>query len=151
MLPGQMDSIQRVWARGWLAKIINDEIMSNSTTILLFLILIAGLVLFILILSARKGSGSIRLRQAELKIDFERGSWSRERPKERPNSNQSAYYNSWLELKGTDWQYPLHPRSQVYIGNRNDNDIRLMDSIADARQAVIYSEDNRFKINNLSV
>jgi pSer/pThr/pTyr-binding forkhead associated (FHA) protein len=51
---------------------------------------------------------------------------------------------------GPNWIYPLDGKHQVYVGRRADNDLRLTDPAADTRQAVIYWEDGRYKINNLS-
>jgi pSer/pThr/pTyr-binding forkhead associated (FHA) protein len=46
--------------------------------------------------------------------------------------------------------FPLDGKKMVYIGRREDNDLVLRDPTADTRHAVIYWEDGRFKINNLS-
>lgn len=51
---------------------------------------------------------------------------------------------------GPDWEYPLDGKQVVYIGRRDDNDIILRDETADTRQAVIYWEKGRYRINNLS-
>jgi pSer/pThr/pTyr-binding forkhead associated (FHA) protein len=51
---------------------------------------------------------------------------------------------------GPNWIYPLDGKTQIYIGRREDNDIRLNDPLANTRQAVIYWENGRYKINNLS-
>ncbi len=90
-----------------------------------------------------------------------------ERPSNPPRApqNQKTQANSlqqhavgtkaWLAIKQhgqRDWTYPLSPNTQVYIGHRADNQIRLAhDPNADERHAVIHFENKRYYINNLSL
>jgi hypothetical protein len=61
---------------------------------------------------------------------------------------------AWLVIKRRgkrDWTYPLDGQMPIYLGRGDDNHIRLAkDSTADKRHAVIYVENNRYYINNLS-
>jgi hypothetical protein len=122
--------------------------MEAWTTVFLFFIAVAGVILLVVITYSQRGSGSLRLGEAELKIDFERGwQWAPSQGKVASRNNQSRY---WLEVKGTRWRYPLVERHPIYLGRAADNSVRLKDPMADGRQAVIYWEQERYKINNLS-
>jgi pSer/pThr/pTyr-binding forkhead associated (FHA) protein len=44
----------------------------------------------------------------------------------------------------------LAGRRIIYLGRHQDSQVVLKDKAADTRQAVIYWEDGRYKINNLS-
>jgi hypothetical protein len=87
---------------------------------------------------------------AELSIEVERGGWERASAKQVHWDGASAARRRWLEVKGTHWRYPLAGRRIIYLGRHQDSQVVLKDKAADTRQAVIYWEDGRYKINNLS-
>lgn len=127
--------------------------MDSWATIFILFISAGSIVLLVMVLKHQTGSGSLRVGQAELRIDFNRG-WQKvansSAKRKGGGSQRKENYQYWLEVKGTDWRYPLANRSPIYLGRATDNQVRLKDSTADTRQAVIYWEDNRYKINNLS-
>lgn len=121
--------------------------------LLVFVVTSAMLILVAILVSERLKAGVKLPGKAEFYIDAERG-WLK-----RPDTPRSAAMPAvqdpgvYLEMKlqrGSNWIYSLEGKRQVYIGRREDNDLRLRDRMADARQAVIYWEEGRFKINNLS-
>ncbi len=61
---------------------------------------------------------------------------------------------AWLAIKQrgrADWRYDLDGATMVYLGRGGDNQVVLAhDSAADTRHAVIYVENSRYYINNLS-
>lgn len=61
---------------------------------------------------------------------------------------------AWLAIKRrgkSDWTYPLDGNAPIYLGRGDDNHVRLANDLtADKRHAVIYIENNRYYINNLS-
>jgi len=117
--------------------------------VFLLFILVGGIILVLLLLLKDKGTGRLRLGKAELLIDFENNrKWVRGRQPPRPDQPQPPA-DFYLSVKGTDWRYPLQ-RETVYIGRKEDSQIRLFDKSADTRQAVVYWDGNRYKINNLS-
>lgn len=127
--------------------------------ILLFLVftLVAGVIIVVAILVGQKTRARVRLPgPAELFIELDKG-WRkvpRATAQAAPGGGASpASSRTWLAAKvpgGPDWQFPLDGRKTIYIGRRQDNDLVLRDRTADTRQAVIYWEDSRYKINNLS-
>jgi len=94
--------------------------------------------------------------RAEFYIDTSRGGWRAEpqqrraQPPPRPPTAKSCFYLKMKLRHRPNWTYPLDGKAMVYIGRRADNDLRLTDPTADIRQAVIYWESGRYKINNLS-
>ena len=123
---------------------------SQWTTVFLLFILVSGIILLVMLFGSGRGRGSLRVGSAELNIDFDKGWQKQPKPKatnKAPPAGNSRYF---LEVRGTTWRYPLRVPSTIYIGRNPDSQIRLKDHTADSRQAVIYWEDNRFKINNLS-
>lgn len=124
--------------------------MADMTDVFLLFILISGIILFLLIVTKDKGTGKLKVGKAELLIDFESNrEWvrGRRRPQSGPPQPPPADY--YLSVKGSDWRYPLHMNT-IYIGRAPDSQIKLRDHMADTRQAVVYWEGNRYKINNLS-
>ena len=61
---------------------------------------------------------------------------------------------AWIAIKQRgqrDWTYPLTPNAHVYIGHRADNQVHLAHDLnAEEQHAVIYFENKRYCINNLS-
>ncbi|MEZ4540982.1 MAG: FHA domain-containing protein [Chloroflexota bacterium] len=116
--------------------------MTDASGVAFLFILVGGLVLVLLLLVADKGQGKLIFGKAEVHIDFEKSQgWIKT-----PSKHLTGYY---LTVRGTNWRYPLG-HNAVYIGRRPDCDITLNDSAAATRQAVIYWQDGRYKINNLS-
>jgi hypothetical protein len=123
--------------------------MADVTTITLFFILVGGIILVLMLVRSNSGSGWFRVGQAELRIDFDNSPGFQHptrRPRGRPGAPPARYY---LHVKDTGWRYPLGEQ-HVYIGRSAGCQIRLRDAAADSRQAVIYLEGGRYKINNLS-
>lgn len=128
--------------------------MTEWFIILLVFVVISGVLILVAVLVSERLKAGVKLPgRAEFYIDAERG-WNK-----RPDAPSSAAVTStqdpdaYLEMKlqhGSNWVYSLEGKRQVYIGRREDNDLRLKDRMADGRQAVIYWEEGRFKINNLS-
>lgn len=127
--------------------------MSDAATVTVIFIVLGFTAILVMLLFSERGQSSMTIGRARFQIDFEKGNWKRYRPDKKPRANRKSSpqaYENWLEVKRTSWRYPLKPGSTVYIGRRDDNQIRLTDRRADSRQAVIYWENGRFKINNLS-
>lgn len=124
--------------------------MDSGATILILFIMVGGIILLALILSAQRGKGHLRLGRAELKIDFEKG-WHKSLPatREKPTVPLPEH-PYWLEVKGARWRYPLLKDRHTYIGQVNDNKIRFRSQSFESNLAVIYWVENRFRINNLS-
>ena len=120
--------------------------MNDSAGIFLFFILVGGLILALLLLTKDKGSGLLKFGRAELRIDFENAKGWVSTSRQPPGQPQAACY---LAVKGTDWHYPLG-REHVYLGTGPKCQVRLQNGTADSQQAVIYWQDGRYKINNLS-
>lgn len=76
------------------------------------------------------------------------------KPQANPPQRHVVQTKAWLAIKQhgqRDWTYPLTPNAHVYIGQRADNQVRLAhDPNAEERHAVIYFENKRYYINNLS-
>lgn len=125
--------------------------MDSWASIIILFIFAGSIILLVVVLKHHTGSGSLRVGQAELKIDFDRG-WKKTSVQEQRQVRSKKVDNGqyWLEVKGTSWRYPLVNHRPIYLGRAPDSQIRLKDPAADTRQAVIYWEDNRYKINNLS-
>jgi hypothetical protein len=138
--------------------------MGDWTVILLLFITLGTAVILVAVLRNKQTKAGIKLPgRAELYIDTSQERWEEKprldqreggaRPRHNRRASQPIRPNFYLEMKlrnRANWIYPLDGKLQVYIGRRNDNDIRLNDPTADTRQAVIYWEDDRYKINNLS-
>lgn len=123
--------------------------MTDMTTVFLFFILVGGIIFVLMIVRSQSGGGHFRVGAAELRIDFDNSPGFQHptrRPRGRPGAPSARYH---LHVKGTRWRYPLG-NQHVYIGRHPDCQIRLRDQVADSRQAVIYLEGGRYKINNLS-
>lgn len=120
--------------------------MSNET---LLFILVAGVILVLMLFRSNRGSGTFKVGGNELRIDFE-NSRGFQHPIRRPRQHADApSARCYLHVKGTQWRFPLG-KQHVYIGRGADCHIRLRDSHIDSRQAVIYLDDGRYRINNLS-
>lgn len=136
--------------------------------VLLFLVFIVGalVVTLVAILISQRTQANVRLPgRAEFFIEVDKG-WRRapggDRPSKPPRQSgppkaggaaRRPSYRTWLAAKvrgGPDWVFPLDGRQRVFIGRHEDNDLVLRDPTAATRQAVIYWEDGRYRINNLS-
>lgn len=124
--------------------------MDSGATILVIFIMVGGIILLALILSAQRGKGHLRLGRAELKIDFEKG-WHKSLPEAtKKPAVPFLKHQCWLEVRGTRWRYPLLQDRHTYIGQVSDNKIRFSSQSFESNLAVIYWVENRFRINNLS-
>lgn len=136
--------------------------MGEWAVILVLFVTVTAVIVLVAVLVNQQVRAGVKLPgRAEFYIDTNRGGWRldakeaksqqrRAQPPPRPPTTRPRFC---LEMKlrhGSNWIYPLDEKSQVYIGRRADNDLRLTDPAADTRQAVIYWEDGRYKINNLS-
>lgn len=131
--------------------------MSEWAVILLLFIILAAVIVLVAIAANQQVRAGIKLPgRAEFYIDTSRGGWRAEPQRQRsfssprPSLVRPRFYLEMRLQHGPNWLYPLDGRMQVYIGRGADNDLRLTDPTADRRQAVIYWEDGRYKINNLS-
>jgi hypothetical protein len=140
--------------------------MDGWIYIFLVFILAAMVVTVIAILVSQRTKANVRLPgRAEFFIQVDKG-WRRAPQGGRPWQPASGHRSTaaggrptrsatriWLAAKvrgGPDWEFPLEGKRTVYIGRRDDNDLVLRDRTAATRQAVVYWEDGRYKINNLS-
>jgi hypothetical protein len=141
--------------------------MGEWAVILVLFVALGAVVVLVAVLRNQQTQARIRLPgRAEFYIDTNRGPWH-EKPTREPRGAGSRSEEQrdrlsprpfikprfYLEMKlrsGPNWVYPLDGKLQVCIGRREDNDVRLNDQLADTRQAVIYWENGRYKINNLS-
>lgn len=129
--------------------------MDTWLYVLLAFILTSMVVTLIAILVSPQMRAQIRLPgRAEFLIEVQKG-WQRKpqahRPARQADDTGRRQFQKWLAIKGRpEWRFPLDGRKMVYIGRRQDNDLVLRDQAADTRQAVIYWEGDRYKINNLS-
>lgn len=127
-----------------------------AVILMVFIAVTAAIILVAVLINSRVQAGLKLPGRAEFYIDTNRGGWrekSRQRPPQPPPQSPVARARFYLEMKlqrGSNWVYALDGKAQVYVGRRADNDLRLTDPAADTRQAVIYWEDERYKINNLS-
>jgi len=138
--------------------------MGEWAVVLLVFTVVAAVVVLVAVLVNQHVEAGVKLPgRAEFYIDTNRGGWQldakeaqpqpqqrRAQPPPRPSTNEPRFYLEMKLRRGPNWIYPLDGESQVYIGRRADNNLRLTDPMADTRQAVIYWEDGRYKINNLS-
>ena len=131
--------------------------MSDWVLILVVFIALAAVITLVAVLIHSRVKAGIRLPgRAEFYIDASRGGWRAEprqhrgRPPPRIAAGRQRYYLEMKLQRGPNWIYPLDGKTVVYIGRRPDNDLVLRDPTADTRQAVIYWEGGRYKINNLS-
>ena len=122
--------------------------------LLMLFVLVAAIILLVVVLSSDKGNGLLELfGRAKLEINFEKKGWQKPSTKQKhqpihiPARRQYRY---WLEVKHKKWRFPLDERSAVYIGRKSDCTIQLTDPGTAPKQAVIYWEEGRYKINNLS-
>lgn len=126
---------------------------------LVFVLASMAIVLIALLVNERLRARIFLPGKAEFFIDTSRSGW-RKAPKSAPvwrraerQRRDRRPYRTWLAVKvrgQPDWEYGLDGKTQVYIGRRPDNDIVLRDPAADARHAVIYLREGRYRINNLS-
>lgn len=130
--------------------------MEQMTFLLLVFILVGAVIMIIALIVNLRLKARLRLPgKAEFYIDTSRSGWTKA-PKGVPIRKQGRdrrQYRTWLAAKvrgGPDWEYVLDGKTQVYIGQQPDNDIVLRDPAADSRHAVIYLEEGRYRINNLS-
>ena len=131
--------------------------MGEWAIILVLFIAVTAVIVLVAVLVNQQVKAGVKLPgRAEFYIDTNRGGWQAEpqrrhaQPPPQPSTTHPRFY---LEIKlrhSPNWVYPLDGKAMVYIGRRADNDLRLTDPTADTRQAVIYWEDGRYKINNLS-
>jgi hypothetical protein len=139
-----------------------EERSAVDDWVLLFLVFVlaAMVVTAVAIIIGERTKAKVRLPgRAEFFIQVDKG-WRRAPDTVRPPGSASGPepgkakgLRIWLAAKvrgGPDWVFPLDGKQTVYIGRREDNDLVLRDPTADTRQAVIYRESGRFKINNLS-
>jgi hypothetical protein len=137
--------------------------MDGWIYILLVFILAGMVVIVIAILVGERTKANLRLPgRARLSVQVDKG-W-RKPPRRKPSGKPAGRdrhgksrgspihraYRTWLTVKGSRWEFPLDGKRIIYVGRRDDNDIVLRDRTADTRQAVIYWEDERYKINNRS-
>ncbi len=131
--------------------------MSEWAVILLLFTAVAAVIVLVAVLVNQRVRAGMRLPgRAEFYIDTSRGGWQAEpqrrraQPSPRPRTAKPRFYLKMKLRHRPNWIYPLDGKAMVYIGRGADNDLRLTDPTADTRQAVIYWEDGRYKINNLS-
>lgn len=140
--------------------------MGEWAVILLVFTAVTAAIVLVAVLVNQRVKARVKLPgRAEFYIDTNRGGWQtrpQQRPQRRPQQRPvsppplspaptgSRFCLEMKLLHGDSWTFPLDGRTQVYIGRRADNNLRLTDPAADTRQAVIYWEDGRYKINNLS-
>ena len=130
--------------------------MSEWAVILVLFIAVTAVITLVAVLIHSQVKAGIKLPgRAEFYIDANRGGWRAEpqqhaQPPRRPSTAKPRFYLKMKLRHGPNWIYPLDGKAMVYIGRRADNDLRLTDPTADTRQAVIYWEGGRYKINNLS-
>jgi hypothetical protein len=133
--------------------------------LVVLLVFVVGGVVVVLVAISINSEVNAQLKlpgRAEFYIDTSRDEWrkrasssgdveQRHSANAPPRSSPKPRFYLEMNLKhGPNWIFPLDGKSQVYIGRRQDNTLKLTDSTADTRQAVIYWEDGRYKINNLS-
>jgi len=131
--------------------------MGEWAVVLVVFITVTAVIILVAVLINSRVQARLKLPgRAEFYIDTDRGEW-REKPRQRPTQPPPESFIAktcfYLEMKlqrGPNWVYLLDGKAQVYIGCHADNNLRLTDPTADTRQAVIYWEDGRYKINNLS-
>lgn len=131
--------------------------MSEGAIILVLFVTLTAVITFTaLLINSRVRAGMKLPGRAEFYIDTTRGEWHQRskkgnhKPPPRKSPPKSRYYLEMKLRNRPNWIYPLSDKRHVYIGRRADNDIVLTDPTADTRQAVIYWENGRYKINNLS-
>ena len=131
--------------------------MGEWAVILVLFIAVAAVIMLVAVLVNQRVKARVKLPgRAEFYIDASRGGWRAEpqqrraRPPPRPPTAKPRFCLEMKLRRGPSWVYPLDGRRQVSIGRGASNDLRLTDPTADTRQAVIYWEGGRYKINNLS-
>ncbi len=136
--------------------------MDSLTTLLLVFVVAAAIIILIAVLIGHQTRARLLLPgKAEFYIETTKG-WQPVPPKgrqaqarpggmparpaqPRPRTRLVAHVRG-----GPDWEYLLEGKPTFYIGRRQDNDIVLLDPTTDTRQAVIYLQEGRYRINNLS-
>ena len=112
-------------------------------------ILVGGIILVLLLVTKESGSGRLRVGGAELLIDFGRPGWRHPRRRAAAGPGRGPIRGPYLAVQRTRWRYPLDAEP-VIIGRDADCHVVLLDPTAAPRQAVIYWQDGRYKINNLA-
>ena len=112
-------------------------------------ILVSGVILVLLLVTKDVGRGRLRVGQAELMIDFGRPGWRHPRRRTSPRRGSVSVGGPYLAVQRSRWRYPLGAEP-VIIGRDADCHVVLLDPAAAPRQAVIYWQDGRYKINNLA-
>ena len=139
--------------------------MDHSAFIILVFILVCAAIIVLAIVIARQVSAEVKLPgNIRFYIEADKG-WHpvppsgpkkppvRREPSPRAGPQAPSRPRTRLVARvrgGPDWEYSLDDGQTIYIGRRPDNDIVLRDPAADTRQAVIYLEGDRYRINNLS-
>lgn len=116
-------------------------------------ILVGGIILVLLLVTKEAGRGRLRVGGAEVMIDFGRPGWRHPRRRSASGPGRpvaAATRGPYLAVQRTRWRYPLGTEP-VIIGRDADCHVVLLDPAAAPRQAVIYWQDGRYKINNLAV
>lgn len=112
-------------------------------------ILVGGIILVLLLVTKDVGRGRLRVGRAEVMIDFGRPGWRHPRRRVAPGRGKQPLRGPYLAVQRSRWRYPLGAEP-VIIGRDADCHVVLLDPAAAPRQAVIYWQDGRYKLNNLS-
>lgn len=139
--------------------------MDNSAFIILVFVLVCAVIIALAVIIAQRARAEVKLPgNIRFYIEADKG-WrpippsaskkppARREPPPRAGPQASSRPRTRLVARvrgGPDWEYSLDGKQIVYIGRLPDNDIVLRDPAADTRQAVIYLEGGRYRINNLS-
>ena len=130
--------------------------MSEIASIALVFLFLAGIIIILALAVNPKLVAELRISKFLFKIKTSRPGSD---PSVKSLGGQGAIkppkqIKAWLAIKlrgQPNWRYELDGRNQIYIGRGDDNQIRLVhDPAADTRHAVIYFENGRYFINNLS-
>ncbi len=112
-------------------------------------ILVGGIILVLLLVTKDAGSGRLRVGGAEVLIDFHMPGWRHPRRRPAAGQGRGPIRGPYLAVQRSSWRYPLGVEP-VYIGRDADCHVVLLDPTAAPRQAVVYWQDGRYKINNLA-
>jgi hypothetical protein len=129
-----------------------NEIASIAVVFLFF----AGVIIILALVINPKLVAELRIFKFLLKIKTSRPSpgTNTQPTGSREPAKPARQTKAWLAIKlrgQPDWQYKLDGQSQIYLGRGSDNQIRLVhEPAADTRHAVIYFEQGRYYLNNLS-
>lgn len=136
----------------------------SAFIILVFILVCAAIIVLAIIITSRTRAEMTLPGNIRFYIEAERG-WQpvprsgpkkppdRKKPSPKAGPRAPSRPRTRLVARvrgGRDWEYSLEGKDIIYIGRRSDNDIVLRDPAADTRQAVIYLEGGRYRINNLS-